>query len=40
VSKTDIMVNLNEAAKYGITFPDELLNDPDVIKVKAAETVN
>jgi ABC-type uncharacterized transport system substrate-binding protein len=35
VSKTDIIINTDAAAFYGITLPDELLNLPDVIKVNS-----
>jgi ABC-type uncharacterized transport system substrate-binding protein len=33
VSKTDVIINTNAAAFYGITLPDELLNTPGVIKI-------
>jgi ABC-type uncharacterized transport system substrate-binding protein len=33
VSKTDIIINTDAAAFYGITLPDELLNTPGVIKI-------
>lgn len=34
VSKTDVFINTEAAAFYGITLPNELLNSSDVIKVK------
>jgi ABC-type uncharacterized transport system substrate-binding protein len=34
VSKTDIYINTQAAANYGITLPDELLNSPGVFKIK------
>jgi len=34
VSKTDILINTEAAEKYGISFPEALLNNPDVVKVK------
>lgn len=33
VSKTDVIINLNAAAYYGITFPDEVINYPDLITI-------
>jgi ABC-type uncharacterized transport system substrate-binding protein len=35
VSKTDLIINTNAAAYYGITLPDELINSPDVIKINS-----
>jgi len=37
VSKTDVLINTEAAAKYGITIPGELLDDPDVIKVHSGK---
>jgi ABC-type uncharacterized transport system substrate-binding protein len=34
VSKTDIFINQDASAYYEVTLPDELLNSPDVIKIK------
>jgi ABC-type uncharacterized transport system substrate-binding protein len=34
VSKTDILLNREASSYYGITLPDELLNSPEVIKIK------
>ena len=34
VSKTDIYINLTAAKYYGVTLPNELLNDPNVIQVE------
>jgi len=33
VSKTDIIINTEAAAYYGITLPDELLNSPGLIRI-------
>jgi len=33
VSKTDVYINQEAAAFYGVTLPDDLLNSPDVIKI-------
>lgn len=33
VSKTDVYINIEAAEYYGIQLPDEILNDPNVIKV-------
>jgi ABC-type uncharacterized transport system substrate-binding protein len=35
VSKTDIIINTDAAAFYGITLPDELLNSPGVIRINS-----